>query len=207
MEAEAGGEANGAGEAEVVFGKAEGGVADGAEDAGVEVGQAADVVEDGGGEGGGGGQGVEKEAVDGEVAALDVFLGAEGVLDGVGAAAVRVCAVGAEGGDFGDDFAAVGFVGDEDDAEVRADGEGAGEEVEDDGGGRAGGDVVVLGGEAEEEVADASAGEPCLIPGLAEPLEDGEGGFGVWRVGQHGAGFRVRQGAGVRGQGDVLLGS
>ena len=44
--------------------------------------------------------GVEEEAVDGEVAALDVFFGAEGVADLVGVAAVGVGSVGAEGGYF-----------------------------------------------------------------------------------------------------------
>ena len=115
---------------------------------------------------------VEEHAVDGEVAAEDVFAGVGGELDGVGAAAVGVAAVGAEGGDFGGDV----VVGDDDDAEVGADGLGAGEELLDERGGGAGGDVEVFGGEAEEEIADAAAGEIGLVAGGGEGLDDGGGG-------------------------------
>ena len=93
--------------------------ADGADDAGFEVGDAADVVDEsrfadgpwkvsfGSSESRPGKLWlsfgtilrIEQEAVDGEVAAPDVFFGADGVADGVGMAAVGVGAVGAEGGD------------------------------------------------------------------------------------------------------------
>ena len=96
-------ETDGSEHAELVFGEAQGRVADGSEDLGGEVGAASYVVErgcccivgffvDGW---------VEQHAVDGEVAAEDVFAGVGGELDGVGAAAVAVGSVVAEGGDFG----------------------------------------------------------------------------------------------------------
>ena len=39
-----------------------------------------------------------------------------------------------------------------------------------------GSDIVVFGREAEEEVADAAAGEECLVAGLAEAAGDSQGG-------------------------------
>ena len=66
------------------------------------------------------------------------------------------------------------FGADQDDAEVRADGEGLREERDDLVGGGGGGDVVVLGREAEEQVADAAAGEEGLVAGL-------RAGCGRWR--------------------------
>ena len=107
--------------------------------------------------------GVEEHAVDGEVAAKDVFAGVGREADGVGAAAVGVGSVVTEGGDLSGDgvvFSVVWFA-DEDYAEVGAYGEGffVGEEVEDDVGRGAGGYVVVLGFDAEEDVAYAASGE------------------------------------------------
>ncbi len=123
LEAEAGGEAHGAQHAQMVLFKALLGLADGADDAGVEVGEAADIIDDGGAESFGkragfsvGGQGSasegiaglalrqpdQQQAVDGEIAAADIFFGAGGVADGVGMAAIGVGAIGAEGGDLGD---------------------------------------------------------------------------------------------------------
>ena len=199
---EAGGEADGPEHAEFVFGEAEVGVADGADDAGGEVFAAVDEVEGGGGDGLFALQdfGVEEHAVDGEVAAEDVFAGRGGELDGVGAAAVGVAAVVAEGGDFGLDLLAVGIFrgdgfaseADEEDAEVGADGEGAvaelGEEGEDLVGGGGGGDVEVFGGDVEEEVADAAAGEESLVAGCAEVGDDGAGGSITGGVGEDGGG-------------------
>lgn len=184
-EVEAGGEADGAEETEVVFGKAAVGVADGTEDAGGKVGDAADVVDDLGGRGVGGwcggGEGVFEEAVDGEVATEGVFFGG-GEADLVGAAAVGVGAVGAEGGDFD----LVAAVTDENDAEGGADGLGVAEEFADVGGGGGGGDVVVFGGEVEKGIADAAAGEVGGVVGVAEAAEDVESGFAV---GGHGGGI------------------
>ena len=138
---------------------------------------AADVVEDGGVEIAGGlvGDGIEQHAVDGEVAAEDVFARVGGVADGIGTAAVGVGAVRAEGGDFGGDLVAVDLLADQHYAEVCADGEGLREERDDlvRGGGR--GDVVILGCDAEEEVANAAAGEEGLVAGAAEGTGDGAG--------------------------------
>ena len=197
-EAEACGEANGAEHAKVVFFEAASGGADGAEDAGLEVGEAAYVVEDGGLESGVGVElfRIEEEAVDGEVAALDVFLGRLAVADLVGVAAVGVCAVGAEGGDFGGGGLAFDFGRDEDDAEVSANSEGPGKEVEDDVWSGGGGDVVVFGGSAEEEVADAASGVVGLVAVLAQGGDDGESRGGLGCGGKHGASLRVRQARG-----------
>ena len=181
LEVEAGGEADRAEHAELVFGEAEGGVADGSDDSGGEVFAAVDVVE-----GCGGGivglveeDGVEEHAVDGEVAAEDVLFRRGGEADGVGAAAVRVRAVVAEGGDFGGGLEAVDRLDDEDDAEVGPHGAGLAEEGGDLRRRGGGGYVVVAGGEAEEEVADAAAGEVGLVAGFAEGPGDEEGGLVV----------------------------
>ena len=181
FEVEAGGETDGAEHTELVFGEAKGGVADGAEDFGGEVSAAVYVVECGGCRVAGLFEdgGVEEHAVDGEVAAEDVFAGVGGEADGVGAAAVGVGSVVAEGGDFGGDgvvFPLVWFA-DEDYAEVSAYGEGllVGEEVEDDVGRGAGGYVEVLGFETEEDVADAAPGEECLVASGAKNRDDGSG--------------------------------
>ena len=143
---------------------------------------------------------IEEEAVDGEVAAADVFFGALGVADGVGVAAVGIGAVGAEGGDlclcvvglgrfgiicFGGRVRLTEGVGYEDDSEVGAYGEGAGEEIEDDVGGGAGGYIVVGGGAAEEEIADAAAGEVGLVGMGAEGADDVEGRFELGVGGVH----------------------
>lgn len=177
LEVESGSETNGAEHAKLVFGEAEGGVADGAEDLGGEVVAAVYVVE-GGGCGVAGlfeDGGVEEHAVDGEVAAEDVFAGVGGEADGVGAAAVGVGSVVAEGGDFGGDgVVVVVWFTDEDYAKVGAYGEGflVGEEVEDDVGCGAGGYVEVLWFEVEEDVAYAASGEECLMACGAENLDD-----------------------------------
>lgn len=165
IEREAGGEADGAEEAEVVFGEAGGGVADGADEFVVEVVAAVDEVEDLVG------AGIEEEAVDGEVAAGGVAGGVCFELDGLGMAAVGVRSIGAEGGDFD--------AMEEDDAEVGADGFGAGEELGEFGGAGRGGDVEVFGLAAEEEVADAAADEESGVSGGVEGVEDmGRGGGG-----------------------------
>ena len=179
---EACGETYGAEHAELVFGEAQGRVADGAEDFGGEVGAAVYVVE-------GGGcyvscffedSRVEEHAVDGEVAAEDVFARVGGEADGVGAAAVGVGSVVAEGGDFGGD--AVRFAH-EDYAEVCAYGEGffVREESEDDVGRGAGSYVEVLGLEAQENVAYAASGEVGLMAMGAQGVDDAACG-GVMRV-------------------------
>ena len=120
--------------------------------------------------------GVEQHAVDGEVAAEDVFAGVGGEADGVGAAAVGVGSVVAEGGDFGGDgfVLSVVWFTDEDYAEVGAYGEGllVGEEAEDDVWRGTRGYVEVLGFEVEEDVAYAASGEEGLVAGGAQNLDD-----------------------------------
>ena len=167
-EIESGGEADGAEHAEFVFAKPQAGVADGADDVGFEVFLAADVVDDLFGDG------VEEQAVDGEVAALGVVLGG-GERDAVGVAAVAVGGVGAERGDF--DLAGVAWAEHGDHAERGADGQRAAvaEEVADLVGRGAGGDVVIFGREAEQFVADAAAGPEGFEAGGAELLRDLEG--------------------------------
>ena len=113
-------------------------------------------------------------------------------------AAVGVGAVAAEGGDLSDGIArggigrvferrslVEGLVGDEDDAEVGADGEGAREELEDDVGRGGGGHVVVERGAAEEQVADAAAGEVGLVALGAQGFDDAERGFELAGGGGH----------------------
>ena len=138
--------------------------------------------------------GIEQQAVDGEVAALDVFLGIGGVADLVGMAAIGVDAVAAERGHLSHGVArrgigrvlerrslVEGFVGDQHHAEMRADGEGAREEIEDDVGCCGGGYVVVERGAAEEEIAHAAAGEVGLVALGAQGFDDAEGGFELAR--------------------------
>lgn len=173
FEAKAGGEADGAEQAEAVLREALCRVADGAETAGVEVGEAVDVVGDLAGEG------VFEEGVDGEVAAEDVLAGVGFEGDGLGAAAIAVGVVGAEGGDL--DF---GFVfPHEDNAEVGADFERLGEELLKPGGGSAGGEVVVLDGELKEAVADTAPDEvdefACVAKRGGEAQGERAGGIGA----------------------------
>jgi len=190
LEVEARGEADGAQHSQLVFGEAQVGVADGADDAGGEVFAAVNEVERGGG-GVSRCERVEEHSVDGEVAAEDVFAGIGGVTHGIRPSAVGVSAVRAEGGDldhpseprplaggpgFCGDLLFVEVLADEDDAEVGADGEGLGEEGDDLLGGGGGGDVEVLGREAEQQVADAAAGEEGLVAGVAQAAGDGERG-------------------------------
>ena len=65
---------------------------------------------------------------------------------------------------------------------MRADGEGLGEEGDDLIGRGGGGDVEVLGREAEQQVAHASAGEEGLVARVAQAAGDGERGE-ILRVG------------------------
>ncbi len=105
--------------------RAANGIADGAEDAGFQIGEAAYVVDDrraqfvicgipslrseNWGTRTRNGLYIQKKAVDGEVAALDVFFGAQGVANGVGMATVGVRSIGAEGGDLGEGGLTVDF--------------------------------------------------------------------------------------------------
>ena len=116
--AEARGEADCAEHTKFVFGETAGRFADGADDFGGEISAAADEIEDFAG------VVAHEESVDGEIAALDVFLRHLGIDDLVGMAAIGVAEIGTKRGDF--DFE--GIVADEDYAELRADVEAVGEE-------------------------------------------------------------------------------
>ena len=161
-EAELDGEADGAEEAETVFGKAGEGIADGADLLGSEIGLALDVIEEFVFEG------IEKHAVDGEVAALGIFLGG-GEGDGGGAATVEVGAVDAKGGDFKN----VVVEAEADDAEGFALGIGGfGEKGLDLVGGGRGGDIDIGIGALEEGIADATSGVNGDVAGLGKFLND-----------------------------------
>ena len=124
----------------------------------VEVGPAADVVDEASVER------VEEHAVDREVAALGVLLGgAED--DALGLSAVDVRPVGAERRDLDVEPARAE---DFDDAERRADGDGAAEQAADLFGPGRGGDIVILRLEAEQFVAHAAAGEERLVARVAQ---------------------------------------
>jgi len=84
--------------------------------------------------------GVEEEAVDGEIASAGVFFRG-GEADAAGAATVFIIAVGAEGGDFDDAF----VLADEDHAERGADGLRVGKELANAGRRGVGGNVPVFG--------------------------------------------------------------
>lgn len=175
------GEADGAEQAEIIFGKTFGGRADGAEEFRAQIAFAADPVVELLGDG------VEEKAIDGEVAAGGVGLGvAEGDLFRV--AAVLVIGLGAKGGDL--KFAA-GFEDDED-AELAADGNGARENGFDLGGQGRGGDVVVLGFAAEEAVADAAADPVRGVAGRLEAADDAGGEVGQSRI--HAQGLKHKGG-------------
>ena len=160
--AELDGEADGAEEAETVFGKAGEGIADGAYLLGSEIGLALNVVEEFIFEG------IKKHAVDGEVAPLGIFLGG-GEGDGGGAAAVEVGAVDAEGGDFKN----VVVEAEADDAEgfaLRIGG--FGEEGLNFVGGGGGGDIDIGISAVEEGIADATSGVNGDVAGLGKFLND-----------------------------------
>jgi len=109
-EAETGSKADRAKEAEVVFFETLFGSTNGADYAGIEIVEAANVIEQSCANGGrlliwrgiGEMSRVEQQAVDREVAALDVFCGSFGIADFVGVAAVGINTIVSEGGDFGD---------------------------------------------------------------------------------------------------------
>ena len=160
--AELDGEADGAEEAEAVFGKAGEGIADGPDLLGGEIGLALNVVEEFIFEG------IKKHAVDGEVAPLSIFLGG-GEGDGGGTAPVEVGAVDAEGGNFKN----VVVEAEADDAEGFALGIGGFREkglnfV----GGGGGGDIDIGIGALEEGIADATSGVNGDVAGLGKFLND-----------------------------------
>jgi len=160
-------ETHGAEHPEFVFGETPRRFADGADDSGGEIGAAAHKVEDFAG------VMAHQEAVDGEIAALDIFFGCFRVDDLIGMAAVRVAEVGAEGGDFDLE----GIVADEDDAELRADIEAVGEELQNFGRSCVGGDVVIRGIASKQDVAHTAADEESLVTLALERVTDRIGEF------------------------------
>jgi hypothetical protein len=113
------------------------------------------------------GRWVHHQAVDGEVAAQHVFARLRFEVDRAGPAAVAVLVIAAEGRDFHLRFT----VADEHDAEMRAYLSGIRKQAHDTIGRRIGRDVEVLGCDAEQQVAHASADQPCLVPGGAQPRD------------------------------------
>ena len=135
------------------------GIADGADQPGVEIGTAPDVIQRLPG------FGIHHEAVDGEVAAQHVGLRVGFKVHGVGPAAVFIFVVAAEGGHF---HLREG-VAHQNHAEVRADQTGIGKQVHDAVRPRVGGKVEILGSGPAQQIAHATADEPGLVPGAAQP--------------------------------------
>lgn len=152
---------------------------------------------------------IEEEAIDGEVAALDVFSGGFGVADFIGMTTVRVNAIVAEGGDFGDAALGDGTLfaiaadirGDEDYAEVSANGEGAGKHGENNIGSCRGSDIVVLRFAAEEKVANASTSEVGIVACRAQSANDRNGCFELGRL-WHALSSRIVRRDRLAGEGD-----
>ena len=157
-------------EPEFVLAKALARVADGPEDFRPQVVLTADKIQHPAGDR------VEEHAVDGEIAALRVLLGA-GVGDAVGAPAVEIGAVGAKGGHLN---LVMGFVRQAradhlDDAETRPDLDRAAKEFHHLFRPGVAGDVVVGRGQPQQFVAHASAGPIGHVPGIGQPANHIQG--------------------------------
>jgi hypothetical protein len=100
-----------------------------------------------------------EQAIDGEIAALNVFFGCPGIDDLVGMAAIGVADIGAEGGYF--DFE--GVLADEDDTELGADVEAVGKQAEYFRGSGIGGDIVIGGLATEKDVSHTAADKKGLM--------------------------------------------
>ncbi len=151
-EGEAGGEADGAQHPEMILFEPREWVADGADNAAVEVVAAADEIDNNVG------FGIEKESVDGEIAAQNVGLGAGLEADRLRSAAIEITAVGAKRTDL--DMNPVD--GDKDDPKLGANHEGAREQGGDLVGAGIGADVIILGLDTKQAVANAAADEVGL---------------------------------------------
>lgn len=136
----------------MIFAKTDFRVADGADKAALEIRAAADEIENFTG------VRIHHEAIDGEIAADRVLAGAAFEMNAGGAAAVSVIAITAKRGHL--DLRT--GVADQDDAKVGADRAGAGEQIQDFGGRGVGGNVEILWGTPEQEVANAAADEVRL---------------------------------------------
>ena len=113
-------------------------------------------------------EGVQKHAVDGKVAADYVFAGVGGEANGFWSSPVEIGAIVAEGRD----FRGGRVVQHQNDAEVRADLEGARKERGDLFRGGAGGDVKVCWRQVEQHIADASASQIRGMAGIAQRVGD-----------------------------------
>ncbi len=172
----------------MIFGEAMLWLADGTEDSIFQVLLAADVVDHSVFDR------VIEQAIDGEIASLGVFLGG-GEADGGWTAAVFIRDIRTERRDFDNAFP----LADEDDAESRADSLCVAKQLANALGRGIGGDVVILGIDAEEPVADAAAGEVGNVTALAKALDDGQGvwamawGPGGWGILGHRAHERITE--------------
>ena len=172
--------ANGAKHAEFVFRKAEFRSADGADDAALKVGLAADEVQNFAGDG------IKQEAVDGEVAALNVEPGFRRKLDSIRMAAVRIGAVTAIGGNLNGvvvarSIFAVVEHGDEDDAELRSNGVGPGEDAHDFIRTGGGGNVIVRGFAPEQQITHTAADEMGRVAVVAQNADEARSFPGFFR--------------------------
>ena len=160
LEAEAGGQTHRPQGAQPVLGEALGGIADGADDAGLQVLHPPDEIDHPLA------AGIVEQAVDGEVAAAGVLLGA-GELDPLRVPAVGVRPLAPEAGH----VVLALLQAHEDDAELRPHGDGVLEELHHPSGVGVGGHVPVLRPAAQQQVADAAAGEVGPVAGAAETLD------------------------------------
>lgn len=166
-EVKAGRETDGAKHAEMVFSEALTGIADGAKDPGVDIAPTSDEIMDDAHASGrfARRQGIEEEAIAGEVAALGIFLGASEA-DSVGMSAIGICAVLAEGGDFDVKLP----LPNKNDPKGCPDLLATREKAEDIVGAGGGGNIVILGRSAHETIADAPSSpvsdESCPLEGL-----------------------------------------
>src|SRR5690348_15006490 len=90
---------------------------------------------------------------------------------------IAVRDIGAKGGNLDlEQFVGVPWAKHLDDAEAHADGDGAAKEVANLLRMSGGGDIVILGHEAKQFIADAAAGPQCLVAGVAQTANhvDGE---------------------------------
>lgn len=114
---------------------------------------------------------IVKHAVNGKVSAFGIFFG-RGENDGVGAAAVGIAGVGAEGGD----FEVMAVLDNQDDAELFTDGNGVGEDFFQLVGGGVGHNVEIFGVEAEEHIANTTTCEIGGVTGALEGADEVDGG-------------------------------
>jgi N6-L-threonylcarbamoyladenine synthase len=115
---------------------------------------------------------IEQHAVDGEVAAFDVFFSTLGKTHGVGMSAVGIGSVVAKCSDFGYEFSAVCFIRHQHHTKVSANGEGLGKHLQNDFGMGVGCDVEVFRLSAQKQIAHTSASEPGLISLGPQTLDD-----------------------------------